>query len=105
MNCPLCRRELRSAGQAYRCAKGHGFSAPELLAEQSTLASRLLRGVVGSLESTIALSADLASAAQEDGPPSLLRSVERELDDGKRTLAFVRARLLDDPDELDAYRI
>ncbi len=104
MYCPRCRREIWSAGGIYRCATRHEFSAPELLAEQSTLASRLLRGVVRSLESTIALSADLMSAAQEDGPPSLLHDAERELDHGQSTLAFIRARLFDGHDELDSWR-
>jgi hypothetical protein len=102
VNCPFCRRELRPAGGTYRCAERHEFSTVQLLAEQSALASWLLGRVVGRLESTIALSADLASSAREEGPPSLLRYVERELDGGKKTLAFVRGRLLDDPDELES---
>jgi hypothetical protein len=61
----------------------------------------LLGGVVSDLESMIALSADLASAAREDGPPLLLRYLDRELDGGKKTLAFVRGRLLGETDGLN----
>jgi hypothetical protein len=73
----------------------------ELLAEQSTLVSRLLGRVVRSLESTIELSGDLAAAAQEDDRPFLLQYLERELEGGKKTLAFVRQRLLGEIDEIE----
>jgi hypothetical protein len=105
VNCPLCRRELRSAGKPTAGAIGHGFSAPELLAEQSTLASRLLRGVVGSLESTIALSADLARRRRRTARRRSSAASSASSTTGRGPSRSSARSLLDDPDELDAYRI
>ena len=102
LTCPRCRSEVRTAAESpYRCAGGHQFGILELLAEQSTLVSRLLGRVVRSLESTIALSGDLAATAQEEGRSFLLRYLERELEGGEKTLAFVRERLLGEIDEIE----
>lgn len=91
LTCPLCRRELQAAGGTlFRCGSAHVIGARTLLAEQSRLASAALREVAASLESTLALSGELASKAQADGQTHLLRYLEREIDFSRETLIFVQ---------------
>lgn len=85
-----------SSGPLYRCDDGHGYTSQSLLTEQAKLAARILRDIEASLESHLALSAELVLNAREEEQPHLVRYLERVLDAGRETLGFVQARLRED---------
>jgi hypothetical protein len=80
----------------FECPVGHVYEASQLLRQLSRTATRRLRGLLDSLESSAGTSAEIERGAEELGKPHLAHYLRRQAEDLRKFFERVAAWFQDE---------
>jgi len=98
--CPLCASPLRhgrsASGLVFEFSGGHVYEASQLLRQLSRTATRRLKGLLDSLESSAGASAEIERGAEELGKTQVAHYLRRQAGDLRKLFERVGAWFRDE---------